>query len=1052
MNHTFCRLGFISEHSLKKSAIKINKLEKLDPTIPLAAPDIGNMSGLIRLNKKRKNVIPSVTLIVVNDYSNKYRSFDRIRLYAYSHEAYVTLCEYTTIANQNSYYEPRLTIADVKACLAKSDQLFGIVDEEFPFIDDLNERCFVSVNAFSTLSNSVYFKIKPIYFYDSYMLGREDIPIFRAMISDKVLKELDERQKLSYYNNAKHESVALLVPDAMENYLFLLNKKVAPDTLIYGDKLPIFCDGDVDLLKALVQAGFARRYPDASQEYHDRLTFEIETIIKMGFPSYFLIVWDFIDWAKRNDIPVGPGRGSAAGSMVAYCLGITEICPMEHGLFFERFLNPDRISMPDIDIDISKLQRKKIIRYLESRYGEDRVSQIITFGLMKSKVSFKDACRISGVETEEAERITKYWPPDKFGVSPKLAEVQVFEKIQEWIKASNRNKDVWEQALLIEDFVRQEGVHAAGVIISPTKMTDYAPVSWKDDKNNKDETLRLCQYNKDDADAYGLLKMDLLGLNNMDILWNACKLANINFNTLYNMPLNDRKVFERFRAGDTHGIFQFESRGMQDMLRRMEPERFDDLSAANALFRPGPLQAGLTDKYISNKVHGIKEHFLPEFETLLGDTYEVLVYQEQIMKITRVLAGFSMAKADNLRKAIGKKDKERMRSLKEDFINGAIENGFNALKMETLWEQIEGFGDYCFNKAHSAAYALVAYCCMWLKVYHPQEFALALLNSDMGDSKSMANHFFNFKESVNFEYPKMNNCSNDFMVKNGKVVIGLSSVKELGDATPFTTQFTDINNFLESVKLDKTKLTQLIKCGFFDDLEYTREILLGNVQGMLTYSKNSKISKDEFMFDIYMENGYTMQYSQRLYIDRAKHEQEAYGFYVKEGFIIKYAELIKLLPDTSIVGSVVKIKRTKTRAKQEDMAIITLFTLDGEVDLVMFPKVYKEKGLDLFEEKTYIFKTTFSPAKDQYNDSYIIDDFILGTQFDPTLITITNPSGYNSKDKKNIAVMSMGKIPVEYSGADLDTDRTEKIGYIDVFDIDYLKSLPSHLLVTVNVF
>jgi DNA polymerase-3 subunit alpha len=1050
MEHTYCRLGFISEHSLKKSAIKITNLETLNPDIPLAAPDLGNMSGLIRLNKKRKNVIPSVTLTVINDYSNKYRSYDRIRLYAYSHNAYIALCEAITTASQHSYYEPRLTIADIQATMAKSEDLYAIVDEEFPFVEELNERCYVAVNSFSTLSNQIYFKLKPIYFYDVYMLKQDDIPAFRAILSDeKQLKELDDKQRQAYYNNAKHQAIAELVPGAIENYNFLLNKEITKGTIVYGDKLPIFSDNDNELFKSLTYAGFAKRYPNATQEHHERLEFEIETIIKMGFPSYFLIVWDFIDWSKRNDIPIGPGRGSACGSIVSYCLGITELCPLEHGLFFERFLNPDRISMPDIDIDISQTQRKRVIEYLENRYGKERVSQIITFGLMKSKISFKDAARISGITPEEAERVTKLWPPAKFGITPKLSEVEKFDSIQDWIKQNNRNKDTWAIAQLMEEFVRQEGVHAAGVVISPTKMTDYAPVTWKEDG---EEGVRLCQFDKNDAESYGLLKMDLLGLKNLDILQNACKLAGISFNTLYTLPLNDRQVYEHFRQGDTHGIFQFESRGMQDLLRRMEPTRFDDLSAANALYRPGPLQAGLTDQYVLNKINGVKEHFIPEFEELLGDTYEVLVYQEQIMKISRVLANFTMAKADNLRKAIGKKDKERMQSMKREFIDGAVSNGYSYSKMETLWDQIEGFGDYCFNKAHSAAYAMIAYCCMWLKVHHAQEFALALLNSDMGDSKTMANHFFNFKESVNFEYPKMNLCSTDFIIQQDKVIIGLSSVKELGDATPFTQQFHSLNDFLERVKLDKSKLTNLIKCGFFDDLPVPREVMLGNVQEMLIYSKNAKISKEEFMFDIHVDNGFAMRYTNRKFSDKAKDEQEAYGFYVKEGFIIKYAEMIKLLPEYNIVGTVSKIKRTKTRAKQEDMAIVSVFTSEGEMDLLMFPQVFKKIAMDLFEEKTYIFKTTYSPARNEYGDTYIIDDMILGVQLTPTYITITNTTGYNQKDKKEINVLPVGKIPVEYSGYDIDEDKTEKIGYVDVFDLDYIKTIPSHLKVTVNVF
>ena len=1039
-----CNIGFISEMSLKKSAIKVEELFNHIPGERIAVPDYGNLGGLIRLSSKRKNnVIPAVTLRIVMSYAMKSRIFEKVRLFAFDHQAYITLCELVTKASKNSYYESRISVQDVMDAVIMNPGLYVIIDEDCPYDEELtHDRIYVAVNGDSNLKLAIYYKKKPIFFHESIAIARKDFPTLEA-ITEKTIEN-----QMWFYDNRRHFATASLIPESIENYNFFMTRELAKDTIQFGDKLPVFAEDDNALFESLVWAGFVQRYPNPPQEYKDRLEFEINVIKKMGFPAYFLIVWDFIDWAKRSGIAIGPGRGSAAGSMVAYCLGITQLCPMKHELYFERFLNPDRISMPDIDVDVSQARRGEVIKYLEEKYGEDRVSQIVALSLLKSKMAFKDACRVEGVTSEEANSVTKLWPPDKFGKSPLLEEALTFDRIKLWV---DEHPAVWERAKLLEGFVRQWQVHAAGVVISPTKMTDYAPISFI----TKDgETKRTVQFDKNDCEKYGLLKMDLLGLKNLDILQNAAKHAGIDFYKLYDMPLDDPKVYERFQQGDTHGVFQFESRGMQDLLRRIKPGRFGDISDATALYRPGPLQAGLAEMYVKNKNSEVKViPFIPEFETLLSDTYMTFVYQEQIMKIAREIAGFSMSKADTLRKAIGKKDKKMMGSLKAEFISGSIERGQDKEKMEKLWSDIEGFGDYCFNKSHSAAYSLISYYCMWFKVYYPREFAIALLTSDMGDSKKLSNHFMHFHKSVKFEYPKMNKCKAGYSLsEEGKLMIGLGAVKDIGNPDQYCQRFDDMTDFIQRVDLDRTKLVQLINAGFFDEVESDREALLGNLEVILGFCKNSKVAKRNFLFCMQTGMGFAIDYSKRKQYSMAHAELDAFGFNIKEGFMVRNSRIMEYMPENHMVGIISKIKRVKTKGSGADMARLEVSTDDGTHNMMVFPSVYAEYGPWLFEEQAYIFKYTVNPPKDQYDETIVVEKVMNCNEFFPKKIILFDRDGYDLNITERLPITSSGKIEVWYEGDYLSSYKSELVGYLNVLNDDVLDKIPGELDITVEVF
>ncbi|MCX6625156.1 MAG: DNA polymerase III subunit alpha, partial [Acidobacteria bacterium] len=572
--------------------------------------------------------------------------------------------------------------------------------------------------------------------------------------------------------------------------------------------------------------------------YHERLEREIRMIQQMQFSGYFLIVWDFIRHAKSKKIPVGPGRGSAAGSLVSYAMAITDVDPLEYGLLFERFLNPERISMPDIDIDFCTRRRGEVIQYVTEKYGREQVAQIITFGTLATKAAIKDVGRVLDMPFAEVERLTKL-VPNQLNIKLKDALAQE-PGFKEAADKDPRVKQLLEVALKLEGMARNSGVHAAGVVISPVPLTDLVPLA----KTNKDEIVT--QYDMSGLGKLGLLKMDFLGLTTLTIVTDALALI-LKYRgvklEMEDIPLDDAKTYEIFSKGYTSGVFQFESDGMRDILRRYQPIRIEDLCALNALYRPGPIQGGMIDDFIARK-HGRKDvvYDFPELKEILEETYGVIVYQEQVMQISNRLAGYSLGDADLLRRAMGKKSLEEMAKQRERFLAGAAERNHNLKKAEKIFDLMEQFAGYGFNKSHSAAYAYLAYVTGYLKAHFPIDFMAALLTSETGNTSKVVKYIGECRDmSIRVLPPGVNSSEFNFTPDGDAIRFGLGAIKNVGQnavdaivaARRKEGSFTSLYQFCEKVDLasvNKRVVESLIRAGAMDGLEGTRAQLFAAVE------------------------------------------------------------------------------------------------------------------------------------------------------------------------------------------------------------------------------
>ncbi|HJX26426.1 MAG TPA: DNA polymerase III subunit alpha, partial [Thermoanaerobaculia bacterium] len=513
--------------------------------------------------------------------------------------------------------------------------------------------------------------------------------------------------------------------------------------------------------------------------YRTRLEYEIQVIEKMGFPGYFLVVWDFIRHAREHDIPVGPGRGSAAGSLVAYALRITNVDPLQYDLLFERFLNPDRISMPDIDIDFCMRRRGEVIHYVGEKYGRDKVAQIITFGTLAAKAVVRDVGRVMGLPYAKVDRIAKLIPDMTKSLGDAVKDNEAFT-----IEMKDPEvRQVIEVGKRLEGLTRHASVHAAGVVITPQRLDDLVPL-YKVTKGDEEQVMT--QWDMTIIESLGLLKMDFLGLRTLTVIDDAVKIVRQQKDPAFDLdevPLDDAETFKIFCEGRTSGIFQFESRGMTDLLRRVKPSRFDELAALNALYRPGALSVGMVEEYIQRKQGRKFNYALPETKPILEETYGVFVYQEQVMLTAVAVAGFTMADADKLRKAMGKKKADEMAKMKAKFVEGAAKRGVAPEKSSALWDYIEPFAGYGFNKSHSVAYAFLAYKTAYLKAHFPVAFMAAMLNSELSSSDAIAKYIGECKNmGIPLLPPDINESSYFFTVAEDKVRFGLGAVKGVGES------------------------------------------------------------------------------------------------------------------------------------------------------------------------------------------------------------------------------------------------------------------------------
>ena len=570
--------------------------------------------------------------------------------------------------------------------------------------------------------------------------------------------------------------------------------------------------------------------------YRDRLNYELEIIIEMEFSGYFLIVMDFIIWAKGENIPVGPGRGSGAGSLIAYVLGITDLDPIKHDLLFERFMNPERVSMPDFDIDFCMEGRDRVISYVSDRYGRESVSQIVTFGTLSARAVVRDVARVLGKSYGLGDKLSKLIPFE-VGITLEAARLKE-QELEDFIKNDDDAAEIWDMAIQLEGITRNCGKHAGGVVISPSKITDYTPIYC-----DESGSASMTQFDKNDVEDVGLVKFDFLGLRTLTIIDWALELINrrepnnskkLNLDEI---PIDDKETFDFMQSGRTTAVFQLESRGMKELIKKLGPDRFDDIVALVALFRPGPLQSGMVDDFISRK-KGEAEISYPHpkyqhqcLEPALSSTYGVILYQEQVMQIAQEMSGYTLGGADILRRAMGKKNAKEMAEQREVFIKGAQEKGFNQDLASNIFDLMEKFAGYGFNKSHSAAYALLAYQTAWLKTHHAPEFMAATMSSDMDKTDKVVTYIEDCRDiGIELKPPSINDGEFRFSVnEQGAIVYGLGAIKGLGEGVIeliITTRvkdgkFKDIYDFCARVdtnKLSKRAIEALIKAGAFDEI------------------------------------------------------------------------------------------------------------------------------------------------------------------------------------------------------------------------------------------
>ena len=712
---------------------------------------------------------------------------------------------------------------------------------------------------------------------DSHFLQKEDHEAHDILLCIGLGKDRDDPDRMRYDDGLYFKSAAEIAerfpdrPDVLENTLAIgdqVDLEFERSYHLPEFPLPEDCTDENAYLVHLATEGAKARYGDElSPEIQERLDYELGVITDTGYTGYFLITWDFIDWAKRHGIPVGPGRGSAAGSLVAYSLGITNIDPLQFDLLFERFLNPERISMPDIDIDFCYERRGEVIDYVKQKYGQDAVGQIITFGTMKSRAVIRDVGRTLGFEPSETDRIAKLIPNAPGKAFTVEQAVTGLKEVKELYEEGGRYRQLFDYSMTLEGLSRHSSVHAAGVVIAPGPLDDYVPICIQTGKNGGndngegDGAIYVTQYDMNCLEDVGMLKMDFLGLKTLTVIHDAVEAVKARvgalkhpetgeaYESMDDVPLDDAAVFRMLARGGSTGVFQFESNLAVDKLRTMRCDRFDDLVALNALIRPGPLDSGMTDAYIRRKLGREEIRYAhPDIESLLEPTYGIIVYQEQVMRIANLLAGYSLGDADVLRKAMGKKDAELIRAELDTFVERCVERGVEKRIAAELAEQIETFGRYGFNKSHSAAYSLLSYHTAWLKAHYPAEFMAAMLSAVLSSTDDVVKYIAacrditrclpELDDVLEVLAPDVNESGWKFTAVDETQIrfglgavkgVGASAVKSILDARkggPFESLF----DFLERVDLralNKRATEALIAAGALDSFGRRSQLMAG---------------------------------------------------------------------------------------------------------------------------------------------------------------------------------------------------------------------------------
>ena len=818
-----------------------------------------------------------------------------------------------------------------------------------------------------------------------------------------------------FYFKTQEEMAELFswCPEAIENTNEVASKcdiKIAfPGPVLPKCDIPEEFSSEAEYLRHLANVGLEKRYGTVTKELQERLDYELSIIEKMNFPGYFLIVRDYIVWAKDHGIPVGPGRGSGAGSLVAYSVNITDIDPIKYSLLFERFLNPERVSMPDFDVDFCFERRGEVIDYVTEHYGKEKVGQIVTFGTLKAKMVVKDVARVLDIPYDEANKICSLIPDEPKMTVKKALEEE--EKLRKYYEEGGIYKELFDTSEKLEGFHRHTSLHAAGVVIGRENLEKYVPL-MTDPKTGGVAT----QYTMKQIEQCGLVKMDFLGLKTLTLIKHTVDLIrkrNPEFD-ISKIDEKDEKTFKMLSNGDSSCVFQFESAGMRRILKRAQPSEIEDLVSLNALYRPGPMQ--FIDQYIDCKL-GVRkiEYPHPDLENVLKTTYGVIVYQEQVMQVAQIIAGYTLGEADILRRIMGKKQQEKLAEEIVKFRAGAVKRGYSAEDADRIFHILEPFAGYGFNKSHAVAYSVVAYQTAYLKANYPAEFLAANLTNEMG-SPDKFREYLNLAPQMNLKVlpPSINASDVHFTVVDGDIIYGLAGIKNVGESVVrIIIQERDKNgpyasfmNFLERMpeSMNSRLLESLIASGCFDQLGENRATLLENLEKAIEYDKSNREMRrggqmtlfggeDEVMNSFEMRS--VPDFSQE---EKVKTEKELLGFYISGHPLDRYEEKIKeavrvnLSDPTSIpfgvrtqfIALVSTMKTIKSKSGQK-MASFTLQTKDGECDAVLFPKQYAIIGEKIEEDRVYAFKGVFNSRDDKL--SFTINDICQPEDLEPEYIS-----------------------------------------------------------------
>ncbi|NLY70160.1 MAG: DNA polymerase III subunit alpha [Clostridiales bacterium] len=1058
----FTHLHVHTEYSLLDGAARIKNLVKAAKELgmdALAITDHGVMFGVIDFYKeaKKQGIKPIIGCEV---YTAARRMYDKdsgidknqghLVLLAKTNEGYKNLSKIVSLGyTQGFYYKPRIDkevlkeysegIIGLSACLAGDVQskllagdYEGAKKEALSFLEIFGKDNFYLEIQDHGLEEEMQIRplIKQLHketgiplvaTNDVHYVMQEDARAHDVLLCIQTGKTLEDTDRMRFANDQyylKNENqmrnLFVDIPEAIDN-----TQKIAQMCNVefnFGQlHLPDFIAPDgkdnKSYLRQLCYKGLEERYKEPDDKLKERLEYELTIIEEMGYVEYFLIVWDFINYAKSKGIMVGPGRGSAAGSIVAYCLHITDIDPIKYGLIFERFLNPERISMPDIDIDFCYERRGEVIDYVVNKYGEDKVAQIITFGTMKAKQAIRDVGRVMNISYGEVDSIAKMVPFDLNMTIDKALEMN--PELKEEYESNRTVRDLIDTAKALEGMPRHASTHAAGVVITKNSINEYVPLYLA-------EKGVSTQFTMGTIEELGLLKMDFLGLRNLTVIRDALELIKDNYGIdidFSKMDFDDPKVYELISSGDTLGVFQLESSGMRQFMKNLRPDCFEDIVAGIALYRPGPMQSIPT--YIENKKNPEKIEYIDKsLEPILSVTYGCIVYQEQVMRIVRDLAGYTYGRSDLVRRAMSKKKRDVMETEKEFFINGkkdeegnveivgCVANGISKEAAEEIYAQMVSFAEYAFNKSHAAAYAVLAYQTAYLKAHYPVEFMAALMDSVIGDSDQIAKYIRDC-ESMGIEIlpPDVLQSSSKFTVEDGKIRFGLLGVKNVGQGVADAiirmreekgrpkNIFQFFNN-IEICDINKKAIESLIKAGAFDSLNENRAQLLAVYEDLIDSANNDYKRTIKGQLSLFQENSDIMQdcgysnklpdvknFSKNILISMEKemlgvyltgHPLEDYASKIKKIETITTEEIINDEHNEHIfdgmhvtLAGIISDKKTLVTKKNNLMAFIQLEDLVGSIEVIVFPNIY-ERHRDLInEDSIVVIKGTINCKEDE---------------------------------------------------------------------------------------